>query len=635
MALLSPSPVRRILPLLAVLLFVVAVFASAARAAAPAPTPVVQSTSVWKQNAAPAGWSSSLNRVVYNSMGSDGMFDAYSANPDGSDPLCLTCTSPTFPNVGANTNRGASDVSPDGKYMLVEIEGVPHAGQVGGEGTQPGKGEANNIWLERTDGSAEWQLTNGSASGDYSFGTMWARFDRTGNEIVWASMTAPPVGNLGSWELNVANITWTNGVPSLTDVRVIRPATNLFMEPYGFTPDDQHVIFATNDGQASWMDSQIDTIDVDGTGLTQLSHDGGADGFFTNYHEFAYYMPGENRIMYGSTVGAPDRALDFWTMAPDGSSPQRLTYFNFPWSSQELPGSSTVGGIAFDPSNPNHFITGLATDSSAQTINAESVTLDPSPAPGLTEQFFSGQGYTNPIASATTNGNPSVPFSIAGSPAAGVPSSQYSIRWIGTVTPPTSGTYQICSVAEYSDQVYVNQATIVNGSYSYGKQVCGSVALTAGVPAAIQMDLEHGTGSAFGQLTWVPPGSVTPVPINGDLMNAAPAGETVAGATVASSGATAAVTPTSSVATSPATQASNGTAARATTAAGAKAAKAKALKAKTSKGKASKSKASKSKASEGKGKAKSAAAKRAKAKAKAAQAKRGKGAHAKRSKHKD
>ena len=134
---------------------------------------------------------------------------------------------------------------------------------------------------------------------------MWARFDRTGNEIVWASMTAPSVGNLGYWELNVANITWTNGAPSLTDVRVIRPATNLFMEPYGFTPDDQHIIFASDYGQASWMDSQIDTIDVDGTGFTRLSNDGGTDGAFTNYHEFAYYMPGDNRIMYGSTVGAP------------------------------------------------------------------------------------------------------------------------------------------------------------------------------------------------------------------------------------------------------------------------------------------------------------------------------------------
>ena len=277
-------------------------------------------------------------------------------------------------------------------------------------------------------------------------------------------------------------------------------------------------------------------------------------------------------------------------MAADGSSPQRLTYFNFPWSSQALPGYSTVGGVAFDPNNPNHFITGVATDPNAQTINAENVTLDPSPGPGLTEQFFSGQGFTNPIAAATTNGNPSVPFSIAGSPAPGVPSSQYSIRWSGTVTPPTSGTYQICSVAEYSDHVYVNQAMIVNGSYSYGNQVCGSVALAAGVPAAIQMDLTHGTGSVSGQLTWVPPGTVTPVPIPASLMNAAPAAASTTGATVTPSGATAAA-PSSSVATTPATSASTATTAGKSVAPGGKAKQGKAATAKSATAKTAKAKA--------------------------------------------
>src|ERR1700709_2773518 len=110
MALLPKSLVRRMLPLLGVLLCAATACASTAHAT----VPVVQSTSVWKQNAAPVGWSTSLNRVVYNAKGSDGMFDAFSANPDGSGSLCLTCTAPTFPNVAASTNRVASDVAPDG-----------------------------------------------------------------------------------------------------------------------------------------------------------------------------------------------------------------------------------------------------------------------------------------------------------------------------------------------------------------------------------------------------------------------------------------------------------------------------------------------------------------------------------------
>ncbi len=483
------------------------------------------------------------------------------------------------------------------------------------------KGGANNIWLERTDGSAAWPLTNGSASGDYSYGTIWARFDRTGNEIVWASMTAPAVANLGYWELNVANITWSNGVPSLTDVRVIRPATNVFMEPYGFTPDDQHVIFTSDYGQASWMDSQIDTIGVDGTGLTQLSNDGGVDGLFTNYHEFAFYLPGENRIMYGSTVGAPDRGLDLWTMAPDGSSPQRLTYFNFPWSSQATAGYSSTLGVAFDPSNPNHFIVGLAGDPTAQTTNAESVTLNPAPAPGLTEQFFTGRGFTAPIVSATTRANPSDPFSTAGSPAAGVPSSQYSIRWIGTVTPPTSGTYQICSVASASDQVMVNQQEIVNGASSWGSQLCGSVALTAGVPATIEMDFEQGYGTAYAQLTWVLPGTVTPVAIDASLMDAA----TPAMIKAASGAAVTEVAGTNATSAARAAQAAK--AKRAKAKAKHKAAKAKAKRAKA-KAKRAKAKAAKAKAKAKRAKAKAAKAKGKRAKGKRAQGKRARGKRA-------
>ncbi|HUO71560.1 MAG TPA: hypothetical protein VMU39_12340, partial [Solirubrobacteraceae bacterium] len=86
----------------------------------------VQSLVPWKQNAAPMGWSASLNRVIYNSRGADGMFDAYSANPDGSGAQCLTCSIPRFPIVGAATQRGVSDVSSDGNDMLLEVERGDH-----------------------------------------------------------------------------------------------------------------------------------------------------------------------------------------------------------------------------------------------------------------------------------------------------------------------------------------------------------------------------------------------------------------------------------------------------------------------------------------------------------------------------
>ena len=69
----------------------------------------------------------------------------------------------------------------------------------------------------------------------------------------------------------MADIVWTNGVPSLANVTTIEPQTNHFYEPYGFSPDGSHIIFASDLGMSFWWDSQIYSVATDGTGLTRLS----------------------------------------------------------------------------------------------------------------------------------------------------------------------------------------------------------------------------------------------------------------------------------------------------------------------------------------------------------------------------
>jgi hypothetical protein len=344
-------------------------------AADAAPGYAVTSITPWLSNAAPVGWSSSLNRVFYDSLGADGMFDGYSANPDGSNPQCLTCVIPAFAGTGANTNRGVSDISPDGKFALVTVERGDHLG-VGANWTQPGKGGSNDIWLYSSDGSHAWPLTNITASDQQAVGTMWPRFDRTGNEIVWASMYQPAMANLGYWQLKVANIVWNAGVPSLANVRTIEPYANSFYEPYGFSPDDSHIIFASNADEPAWYDSQIDSIAVDGSGFSQLTTP--VPGSTVNYNEFAFYTPSNDAIIYGSSFDAISGGLDYWTMNPDGSGQQQLTSFNDPWS-PEARGYSVVAGLAFNPNNPNQFIASVASDVNAQNVNAVVVNLGPAP----------------------------------------------------------------------------------------------------------------------------------------------------------------------------------------------------------------------------------------------------------------
>ncbi len=479
--------------------------ATALASDASAATLQVQSITPWMSNAAPMGWSSSLNRVFYNSAGPNGMFNGFSANPDGSDPQCVTCTVPSYPSVGAITNRGVSDVSPNGQYMLLEVE-RPHPGQIGADYTQPGKGGDNDVWLATTDGQQAWPLTNIDAPGQITYGTMWARFDRTGNEIVWASMYSPAIFNLGLWQLKVANIVWTDGVPSLADVRTIPLPSGQFYEPYGFTPDDQHVIFASSYEQPSDLDNAIWTVGLDGTGLTRVSPPT-PTGAFPDYDEFAFYTPSGNSVIYGTTHDTLSGGMDYWMMNPDGSDAQRLTWFNAPWNTESL-GYSVVGGLAFNPNNPDQFVAGIANSPTASTLNAVMITLAPSTSTsGLTEQMFANESFGSLVSS--TVSNPSQAFEADASPAAGMPATSYSIRWSGTVTPPTTGSYSFCSVAEYSDELYVGGTLLVNGMYSYGGRRCATVNETAGVPVAIRLDYMHGTGVGYTQLSWMPPGAST------------------------------------------------------------------------------------------------------------------------------
>jgi hypothetical protein len=488
----------------AVVRLAVAAFAAVGAASARATDYAVAGVTTWKTNAAPRGWSASLDRIFYDAKGADGMFDAYSANPDGSDPRCITCTIPSFPTVGTATQRGVQDVSPDGNLILLEVERGEHSGQVGASIAEPGKGTYNDIWLARADGSQAWPLTDLTAPGQTALGTMWARFDRTGTKIVWAELYSPAVLNLGYWRLKVADIVWSSGVPQLANVRAIEPQPNHFYEPYGFSPDDSHIIFASDLGMPSWMDSQIYSIGIDGSGLTRLSPDDGPTGMFTNYNEFAWYTPANDWIIYGRTINATQHGLDYWMMRPDGSESRRLTYFNEPWHS-EYRGYSVTGGLAFDPNNPDRFVAAVASDLAAENFTALMVTLAPVTAGrGLQAQYFAQTNLTQQVMTRTEN--PSEGFRWDGPPTPGLPSSGFSVRWSGSVASPVSGNYTYCVTANDGARLWVGSTEVIDGWWVFGNRTCGTIDQTAGSWLPIRLEYWNGLGTGYIQLVWTPPG---------------------------------------------------------------------------------------------------------------------------------
>lgn len=510
-------------------LWLLAMAAGLAGPAAAAADTTVDGVSLWKQDAEPVAWTASPDLVYYNALGPDGMYEGYSAAPDGSGVTCLTCSAPSFQSAGPATQRGVSDVTSDGRYMLLEVENPHHLGAVGASGSEPGRGAWNDLWLASTDGSHMWQLTNVTAPGSGAIGTMWARFDPAGNKVVFAEMYAPAIGNLGSWRLVVADIVWNAGVPSLANQTVVEPATGLFMEPYGFSPDGSRVLFASNYEQPNWTDSQIWESNPDGTGLVRLSPADGPTGAFDAYNEFAFYAPSGNQIVYGRTVGSAASGLDYWLMNADGSGSQRLTYFNEPWSTESR-GYATVGSLAFNPSDPNQFIAAVQRSLNNDTEEAVVVTLGGGAGDGLTAQFFSGAaalasassgpGGFVPAPLATVVDDPSSGLEWTDAPAPGMSSTDFSVRWTGSIVPPATGSYTLCLTADDGARLYAGGALVIDGQGLLGQRSCGSVNAVAGAPLPVEVDYWHGQGAADIQLTWVPPGS-------GSELSATLAGEPV------------------------------------------------------------------------------------------------------------
>ncbi len=373
----------------ALLLLTLCVGSLAACSGGPAPSsvrgaraPHAQSTIIgWLQNAEPAGWDSETDRIVINRRGEDNLWDAYTIHPNGHDARCITCEAPSFPGVGSATNRGASDVSPDGRYILLVVEKGSHPGLIGAAESEPGRGVYNDLWLATADGRHVWRLTDLPASGDQ--GLIWPRFDRTGSQIVWAQMYAPAdLGHpLGQWALKTARVQWTGGTPRLGPIRTYDPQPGRFFEPYGFSPDDQRILFASDVTvpsrflSPSAFNAQIWTIDAANLDdLTRVSPPRAIAGPFSDYNEFAYYVPGTDKVVFATTVDAAAHGMDYWTANADGADARRLTFMNQPGTKQYR-GYSVGGGLAFDPRDRHRFVAGVSHDPLATHVQAVFVTI--------------------------------------------------------------------------------------------------------------------------------------------------------------------------------------------------------------------------------------------------------------------
>jgi hypothetical protein len=121
---------------------------------------------------------------------------------------------------------------------------------------------------------------------------------------------------------------------------------------------------------------------------------------------------------------------------------------------------------------------------------------------GLTGTYFNNKNLAN--APSLTRIDPQLNFNWGNSsPASGISNNYFSARWTGKVLPPVSGVYTICTTTDDGVRLWVNGSQLVNKWVNQPtKHWCGSISLTQGQPATLQMDYYENAGQAVAQLLW-------------------------------------------------------------------------------------------------------------------------------------
>lgn len=306
---------------------VLAGFAVFSSATAQGQTHLLSSTAI--SPGARVDYSKLLNLLVIDKTGQTqgSFFNTYTIQPNGANAVCLTCGNPLV-TAGHNGNPAWH---PNGQYIVFQVQDTSLAilptnwQTIAYRVTNPGYGTNNNLWLMTADGSQMWQLTYVAAGQ----GVLHAHFNPAGNLLVWANKinyTGPDQ----QWVINIANLVWTGGVPSLTNIKTYAPfGTNIFYETFGFSPDGSTIIFSA--GSPSQQTLNVYTYNLTTRVLTNLTNTG--TGI---WNEHAHFSPDNARIIFGSSMNITMTRtyyvpfLDYWSMNTDGTNKVRLTYFNDP-----------------------------------------------------------------------------------------------------------------------------------------------------------------------------------------------------------------------------------------------------------------------------------------------------------------
>jgi YVTN family beta-propeller protein len=174
------------------------------------------------------------------------------------------------------------------------------------------------------------------------------------------------------------------------------------------------------------------------------------------------------------------------------------------------------GGLAISDADATRVATYLR-----ETGNEESsAPRRSSSGAGLTGSYFGGTALAG---AALTTRIETVDFDWGtGQPSTGVPADSFSVRWTGTLTVPSTGSYRFQTVSDDGVRLWVGGTQRINNWTDHGPttDTSAAVSLTAGQRVSITLEYYENGGGAVVRLLWLPPGAATYVPIPAAQLNA-------------------------------------------------------------------------------------------------------------------
>jgi len=289
-----------------------------------------------KDQAGRAEWSPDGTHIAYHARGVDDYYDIHIMKADGTYIGSLTHDHPDLPNK----HIGQPSWHPDDSWIVFQAEKSDHAFPEHNALAAPGIGYHNDIYIMRSDGSSVYRLTDlvtkqHALDPTPTCAVLQPHFSHDGTKISWSQRIADGDG-WGEWEIRIAELAFSHGIPSLANIQIFQPGANRrYYESNDFMPGDLKLIICGN------LEPGQDELGID---IYYLDMQSGTPERLTYsldyFDECPHPSPDSRKICYLSTEGFPKESTnsfwwswakgEIWLMDSDGVNKEQLTHFNTP-----------------------------------------------------------------------------------------------------------------------------------------------------------------------------------------------------------------------------------------------------------------------------------------------------------------